>query len=75
MRKNGPGRLFIGAVTQGCINWRFPAKKLEQQRTTRVQDWQGKTRGKEKLKVISISQVMVEKNDTFLNLDLSYWRY
>ena len=38
-------------------HWRSPAKKLEEEKTTRLQGWQEKLRGTEKLKRILISQV------------------
>ena len=38
-------------------HWRSPAEKLEEEKTTRLQGWQEKPRGMEKLKHILISQV------------------
>ena len=38
-------------------HWKSPAEKLEQEKTARLQGWQEKPRGTEKLKCILISQV------------------
>ena len=39
-------------------------QKLEEERITEITGLAGKNRGKEKLKLILISQVLVKKNDT-----------
>ena len=49
-------------------HWRPPAKELEEERTRRLHDWQEKIPGKEKIKLILIAKLMVEKNDTFCKL-------
>ena len=38
-------------------HWSSPAKKLEEEKTTRLQDWEEKPQGRKKIKRILISQV------------------
>ena len=64
-------------------HWRSPAKKLEEEKTARLQGWQEKSRGTEKLitcfnkpsKCLKGMIVGDQENVFFLNLDLSYRRY
>ena len=46
-------------------HWRSQAKKLEEEPGNKITWLAGKTRGKEKLKLIWINQFYVEKNDTY----------